>query len=81
MQPRFVSSCSVIVSLDTDRHLAHPPPTNRPDPQPQAAAQRKAELQPGHYVRVFGHLKSYNGKWTVNAFAVRAIHDFNEVGG
>jgi hypothetical protein len=49
--------------------------------QPQAAAQRKAELQPGHYVRVFGHLKSYNGKWTVNAFAVRAIHDFNEVGG
>jgi hypothetical protein len=39
-----------------------------------------AELRPGTYVRVYGSLKGFAGKIGINAFAVRAVHDFNEVG-
>ncbi|KAI8468279.1 MAG: hypothetical protein J3K34DRAFT_427696 [Monoraphidium minutum] len=46
---------------------------------PQAMAQRAAELRPGTYVRVYGHLRAAKDSWAVSAFAARAVHDFNEV--
>ncbi|GBF88306.1 replication factor A2 [Raphidocelis subcapitata] len=46
---------------------------------PNAVAQKIAELRPGTYVRVYGSVKGYEGRWTINAFAVRVVHDYNEV--
>jgi hypothetical protein len=53
----------------------------RPRAQPNAVAQKMAELRPGTYVRVYGAVKGYDGRWSINAFAVRVVHDYNEVRG
>jgi hypothetical protein len=42
-------------------------------------AQKLAEWQPGTYVRVYGHVRPFGGGRNVQSFAVRAVHDFNEV--
>lgn len=49
------------------------------DSEPQAMAQKLAEWQPGTYVRVYGHVRPFGGGRNVQSFAVRAVHDFNEV--
>ena len=41
--------------------------------------QRLAELQKGKYVRVFGHMSSYQGAKELQAFSVRPVTDHNEV--
>nr|ADE75749.1 unknown [Picea sitchensis] len=38
-----------------------------------------ADVQNGSYVRVHGHLRSFQNKKLVNAFSVRPVTDFNEV--
>ncbi|GBF88362.1 replication factor A2 [Raphidocelis subcapitata] len=45
----------------------------------QSMAQKLAEWQPGTYVRVYGHVRPFGGGRNVQSFAVRAVHDFNEV--
>jgi tRNA(Ile2) C34 agmatinyltransferase TiaS len=47
--------------------------------QPQAVPQKVAELRPGTYVRTYGHMRAFQGSWSISAFAVRVVHDFNEV--
>lgn len=45
----------------------------------QALANKKAEWQPGVYVRAFGHVtRGANGP-NMNAYGVRSIQNFNEV--
>jgi hypothetical protein len=44
-------------------------------------AQKMAEWRPGTYVRVYGHVRPFQGSRHVQSFAVRTVHDFNEVGG
>jgi hypothetical protein len=46
---------------------------------PQAA--HRGELGVGRYVRVYGSLKSLDGKLSVTAFAAKQVHDHNEVRG
>ncbi|KIZ06585.1 replication factor A2 [Monoraphidium neglectum] len=46
---------------------------------PQACAQKLAEWRPGTYVRAIGHVRTFNGSRSVQAFSIRPIHDFNEV--
>jgi hypothetical protein len=63
-----------------------PTPTlpSRPSPPlllPQEAQNKKQLWQPGRYVRVYGHVRYADQKYAVNAFTIRIIHDFNEVGG
>ncbi|KAI8475211.1 MAG: hypothetical protein J3K34DRAFT_517464 [Monoraphidium minutum] len=49
------------------------------DGDAQALAQKRAAWQPGTYVRVYGNVRSFNNVRSVQAFAIRAIHDFNEL--
>ena len=39
----------------------------------------RSSCREGMYVRVIGHLKSFNKQKSVTAFCVRPIEDFNEV--
>eukprot|EP00270_Netrium_digitus_P004676 TRINITY_DN1595_c0_g3_i2.p1 TRINITY_DN1595_c0_g3~~TRINITY_DN1595_c0_g3_i2.p1 ORF type:complete len:316 (+),score=67.26 TRINITY_DN1595_c0_g3_i2:278-1225(+) len=38
-----------------------------------------AAAEEGSYVRVFGHLRSFNGKRNIVAFSIRRVTDFNEL--
>jgi hypothetical protein len=42
-------------------------------------AQRRADWQVGVYVRVHGHLRSFENKKSMVVFSLKVIHDFNEV--
>lgn len=41
--------------------------------------QSLAELREGIYVKIFGHMSTYNNERQINAFSARPITDFNEV--
>lgn len=56
----------------------HTSTTTNHQHQANSLEQKKAELRPGTYVRVYGSLKHYQG-YRITAFAVRPIHDFNEL--
>ena len=42
-------------------------------------AQRRADWRVGVYVRVHGHLRSFENKKSMVVFSLKVIHDFNEV--
>lgn len=42
-------------------------------------AQRKADWRVGVYVRVHGHLRSFENKKSMVVFSLKTINDFNEV--
>ena len=42
-------------------------------------AQRKADWRVGVYVRVHGHLRSFENKKSMVVFSLKVILDFNEV--
>jgi len=44
-----------------------------------AAAARRADWRAGAYVRVHGHVRSFDGKPSIVAFNVRPVTDHNEV--
>eukprot|EP00879_Flechtneria_rotunda_P026457 GHRR01028208.1.p1 GENE.GHRR01028208.1~~GHRR01028208.1.p1 ORF type:complete len:239 (+),score=99.47 GHRR01028208.1:701-1417(+) len=44
-----------------------------------AAANKKAEWQPGVYIRAYGHVAGQDQKKSITAFSVRTITNFNEV--
>ena len=41
-------------------------------------AQRKADWRVGVYVRVHGHLRSFENKKSMVVFSLKVVHDFNE---
>lgn len=41
--------------------------------------QQKAEWQNGVYVRVYGHMRSFERKKSIMAYNIRTVHDYNEV--
>ncbi|PSC71498.1 replication A 32 kDa subunit [Micractinium conductrix] len=49
------------------------------DDESETDRQRRAEWQPGKYVRVHGHISSFGKSQEVIAFNVRPVADFNEV--
>lgn len=58
-------------------HPAHRLP--RPHTHPRPQAQKPVEWQVGKYVRVYGNLKTFEGKRSLTAFAVKPVTDHNEV--
>lgn len=42
-------------------------------------AQKLAEWRAGTYVRVYGHVRPFNGSRNIQSFCIRPVHDFNEV--
>lgn len=42
-------------------------------------AQRRADWRVGVYIRVHGHLRSFENKKNIVIFSLKVIHDFNEV--
>ncbi|DBB06309.1 hypothetical protein WJX77_008374 [Trebouxia sp. C0004] len=52
--------------------------TSGEDEQEQMA-QRRADWRVGVYVRVHGHLRSFENKKSMVVFSLKVIHDFNEV--
>lgn len=44
-------------------------------------AQKRNEWRAGTYVRVYGHMRTFNNAKSMVAFNIRPITDFNEVGG
>ena len=42
-------------------------------------ALKKADWRVGVYVRVHGHLRSFENKKSMVVFSLKVIHDFNEV--
>lgn len=57
------------------------PPTPAPHAESETDRQRRAEWQPGKYVRVHGHISSFGKSQEVIAFNVRPVADFNEASG
>ena len=46
---------------------------------PAQADQQRQDWQVGKYVRVHGHLRSFDGRMRIQSFNIRPITDFNEV--
>ena len=44
-------------------------------------AQQSIEWQVGSYVRIYGHLRQFDGRHRVQCFNIKPILDFNEVRG
>jgi hypothetical protein len=43
-------------------------------------SRQRADLQPGNYVRVYGHLSRFDNDVHVKAYAVKPVNDKDEVG-
>lgn len=50
--------------------------TDEPDPANQ---QERTACREGMYVKVTGHIKTFNKQMSVTAFLIKPIEDFNEV--
>jgi len=49
------------------------------DDDQDMVAQRRADWRVGVYIRVHGHLRSFENKKNIVIFSLKVIHDFNEV--